>query len=76
MTEFTATHDGWALCHDNQSVLHVVPVRTGNKLYTGQPIVEEFFSADIAHKRIVEIARSIGVGEDDLSEIININFGL
>lgn len=74
MTEITATHDGWVLCHDNQSVLHVVPVRTGNKLYAGQPIVEEFLLPDAARDRVARLVAAFGFDEETAHGIINANF--
>ena len=74
MTDIIATHDGWAICHDSINVLHIVPLKTGNVLMTGQPYFEEFISSNDASARSYELMLSMKFDENEIEEILSINF--
>ena len=74
MTEFTATHSGWALCHDNINVLHIVPLKTGNVLMTGQPYLEQFDDAEDAKTLVRELALSMRFTQEEIDMLIEQNF--
>ena len=74
MTEFTATHDGWALCHDSINILHIVPLKSGNVLFTGQPFVEQFDAKNDASSRAYELMLSMKFDATVIDEILSQNF--
>lgn len=74
MTEITATHNGWALCHDGINILHIVPLKTGNVLMTGQPYVEQIDDAEDAKTRVRELALSMRFTQEEVDAMIEQNF--
>lgn len=74
MTEITATQNGWVLCHDSINILHIVSIKEGNKLATGQPYVEQFEEEVSAIERVRELAISMRFTEEEVESLIRENF--
>lgn len=66
MKEIIATKDVYVLCHNNDDIIHFVFLKSGNKMVTGQPFIEQFTSIEEVKKRVEELN-----GSEQLIEEIN-----
>ena len=58
MENITTTIDKYIVCHNGNDIIHLVNLKEGNKLVTGQKFIEEFSTLEDAKKRINEIANN------------------
>lgn len=57
MENITTNIDKYIVCHNGNDVIHLVLLKKGNKLVTGQEFIEEFSTIDEAKNRINDIAK-------------------
>ena len=58
MDNITTIIEKYIVCHNGKDIIHLVHLKKGNKLVTGQEFIEEFLTLEDAKTRINEIAQS------------------
>lgn len=54
---FAEIQEKWVLCHNEESIFHIVKLAVGSTLESGQPIMEEYDTELEIRARVLELTK-------------------